>query len=520
MQFELDTTGISPSNRIIEEVHNVSPPTQLTDANFFIPRVTPFFEERLEVKLGNRVLVKNVDYILVLYYEAASAHFTRELYAGIMMVNRAFTGTVKVSYQVLGGEFQNNDYGLLERAVRNQGKIRWVNYDTLINLPSGFPPAYHTHDIETDLVNMGSVVTAVEKIAIALGTGNGSADEISARLQAHINSNNAHTKAAVGLGNLENYPVATLDDINRGTPGKYVTADGVKAYVAAHQSHVDLSGYYRKGEVDTIIGRYVTTERLTQTETKLSTEKREYTTRMNGIDAKINELNTTLHSGTSATTVAHDLQTNVTAINNRINGLETKVNTATSLANTNKIDIASLNRKIDNAKTELSTSIGGVNTRIGTVETKANRVDDLTTQLNTAKTTIAQLQQAINDLNAKFNKVAYMTHESRYDGELMIAYSGDVGWGSHGGQWCLMHRTGEAVVTSVRDNTFTFRLLNPPPPNSVVKVTSRSVTGNPNYVVSCTQLTETNTFKVTARFDGVARNSGTRFSVDINVRPA
>ena len=226
MIYPIDPTGISPSNRVIDETQVISPPGRVTDASFFVPRVNPFFREGLVIKQGTRTLIENVDYQLIFRSVALSEHFERELFGGVMFTDRNYAGTLKISYQVLGGDFQNNERELLERLARISGAVRWVTYDQLIGVPSGFPPAYHQHDMEKDLVNMGDVVDAVEKIAIELGKAPASLTEVNARMTAHLTQAHAHTKSQIGLGNLENLAVASDAEVKGGVR-KYVTADSL-----------------------------------------------------------------------------------------------------------------------------------------------------------------------------------------------------------------------------------------------------------------------------------------------------
>lgn len=232
MIYPIDPTGISPSNRIIDETKVVMPPGEITDASFFVPRVNPFFRLGLVIKHGARTLIENVDYQLVFRSVALSTHFEKELFGGVMFVNRHFEGTLTISYQVLGGDFQNDEYALLERLARVSGAIRWVTYDQLIGVPSNFPPAYHMHDIETGLVDMGDVVDAVERIAIELGKAPASMTEVNARLSAHLTQANAHSKSQIGLGNIENLAVASDLEVTQGAR-KYVTADALKKQLPA-----------------------------------------------------------------------------------------------------------------------------------------------------------------------------------------------------------------------------------------------------------------------------------------------
>lgn len=227
MIYPIDPTGISPSNRIIDETKVIMPPGQITDASFFVPRVNPFFRSGLVIKQGTRTLIENVDYQLVFRSVALSEHFEKELFGGVMLVNRYFEGTVTITYQVLGGDFQNDEYELLERLARISGAIRWVTYDQLIGTPSNFPPAYHMHDIETDLVDMGDVVDVVERMVTELSKAPASLTEVNARISSHLMAEHAHSKAQVSLGDVENLPIASDVEVSQGVR-KYVTADALK----------------------------------------------------------------------------------------------------------------------------------------------------------------------------------------------------------------------------------------------------------------------------------------------------
>ena len=87
MIYPIDPTGISPSNRVIDETQVISPPGRVTDASFFVPRVNPFFREGLVIKQGTRTLIENVDYQLVFRSVALSEHFERELFGGVMFTD-------------------------------------------------------------------------------------------------------------------------------------------------------------------------------------------------------------------------------------------------------------------------------------------------------------------------------------------------------------------------------------------------------------------------------------------------
>lgn len=249
--YPLDPTGISPTNKIVDEIKVVTPPTKITDANFIVPNITPFFKEGFSIRLGTRVLVEGVDYQLVFRHIAASTHFTREIFGGIMFINKQFTGTVRLTYQVLGGEFQNANPDAITEFSKAIGAVRWITFDQILGVPSSFPPAYHEHDLESDLIDMGDVVDAIEKLTLAIVNKTSSAESFA--IQRHIDSPAAHTKAAVGLGNVANYPPGTVDDVKQGRTGKYVTTDLLKIWFSTltmNDFNINLDDFYNRAAID------------------------------------------------------------------------------------------------------------------------------------------------------------------------------------------------------------------------------------------------------------------------------
>lgn len=313
--FPLDPTGISPNNLIIDEVQVISPPLEITDASFVVPRVTPFFKEGLRVKQGVRTLIENVDYQLIFRSIALSTHFERELFAGIMFINRQFSGSIRIDYQVLGGDFQNDDYGLLEQISRHIGAVRWVSYDQLVGLPAGFPPAYHQHDIETDLVNMGDVVTATEQIAIALALNPGNIGELSQRLDNHTSSAlPVHSPSQVGLSNIENLKVATLSEI-KSKKRLYVTGDNLVTFVDQKIRNIIAP--------DTGTGDGTLATTITQLQTDLGLLQQSDTAQNTNIGKLQTDVAALTQNGGG--TAGPNYDTQITAINNRITTMQQQV---------------------------------------------------------------------------------------------------------------------------------------------------------------------------------------------------
>lgn len=231
MLYAFDPSGVSGANKITGENHAVSPPKTIGDISFIVPRITPFFAAGLIVKLGSRVLTEGVDYILIFHHLSLSAHLSKPIFGGIAFRNPEFTGSVTIDYQTVGGDFQLGDLDILEKLSRRMGSIHYVTFDQIAGTPSSYPPDNHYHDWETGIADMGDVVDAIELMTAEIGKNPGSLSELSVKVDAHLNAPNAHTKASVGLGQVQNLATAAVVDILAGGRKLYVTADVLSQYI-------------------------------------------------------------------------------------------------------------------------------------------------------------------------------------------------------------------------------------------------------------------------------------------------
>ena len=263
--YPYDPTARATSNKIVNESITVIPPSQITDYSYVVPRAAPFFAETLVVKdgkgVGARTLVENVDYWCVIDFLSASVGLTKRVSVGIALLDPNYSGTLYVSYQTLGGNYTMADYSVLEELIRERYVVKHVSYEQIINLPAGFSPEWHSHEV-ADMVGMSSVVTSLNNIKVATESRNGSYGQIEQQLRNHVNSTSAHTPADIGLGNVKNYGIATLTDAKGGSVSKYITADILKQYVAFEKN--DVSGFLSKSDAaltyqtKTAMGNYYT----------------------------------------------------------------------------------------------------------------------------------------------------------------------------------------------------------------------------------------------------------------------
>ena len=242
--YPYDPTARATSNKIVNESITVIPPSQITDYSYVVPRAAPFFAETLVVKdgtgVGARTLVENVDYWCVIDFLSASVGLTKRVSVGIALLDPNYSGTLYVSYQTLGGNYTMADYSVLEELIRERYVVKHVSYEQIINLPAGFSPEWHNHEV-ADMVGMGQVVTMLDNIKVAINGRQGSYGQLNTQISNHVGSSAAHTPSQVGLSNVKNYDVATLAEATSGAGNKYVVASIMKQYVNSQMQ--DMSGF-------------------------------------------------------------------------------------------------------------------------------------------------------------------------------------------------------------------------------------------------------------------------------------
>lgn len=269
IKYPLDTTGKSKDNLVLAEPHVVPRDNSRAFATFY----GPFYTDSLVVRQKGNVtpLKKGTDYKPIMLYQDATVMLGLSVSAAIIITNKSLGSEFEIDYQVVGGPFSLSSSAvsdLFEALELDNRKVNWVD---VLGKPVRFPPAPHLHDAD-DLYGMEFVTEALENLRIAILTGDVASheqiydyidrvkdliyidiDKINARvdqtnadvtklrqdlqdlidgdvanlkrdLSNHIaDKNNPHgvTKTQVGLGNVQNYSMATnanaLDEANSTT---------------------------------------------------------------------------------------------------------------------------------------------------------------------------------------------------------------------------------------------------------------------------------------------------------------
>lgn len=275
IRYPLDPTGVSPDNLIVGEQHTLVNRT----VRAFAPLYGAFFTESviLRDRSNNAVLAKGTQWRATELYEFPTGRWGKEICGIILVIDPSVSNDVEIQYQALGGEYSTNVDAIIQ--MFNEAMLdRPVAWPDIFGKPDAFNPAAHFHDAG-DIYGFEYVVNAIERLRQAVLTGdvashedilryidrqdNEIADSLStanSALSAHTgNFSNPHqtTKSQVGLGSVENYPVASQAEAVTGTANdRYMTPlrtknaiDSVTAVYAQHISRTDNPHSVTKAQV-------------------------------------------------------------------------------------------------------------------------------------------------------------------------------------------------------------------------------------------------------------------------------
>lgn len=165
VRYPLDPTGTNPDNRVHGEVHNLN----ARQIRAVVPQFGPFYAESMIVTddTTNVLLVRGEDYQIVELLQEATVKFGKEISCLVLITNQAVSSVVRISYQVLGGLYQNDASAIInmyETYMMDNRTVDWLN---VMNKPLQYPPALHNHLLQ-DLWGFEPVVVALERIRNAI----------------------------------------------------------------------------------------------------------------------------------------------------------------------------------------------------------------------------------------------------------------------------------------------------------------------------------------------------------------
>lgn len=229
--YPLDPTGLASTNLISNEERTITA-TNGSNYHILLPLFGPFFEQGCVVShrppntSGFTALALGVDYNFCYPYVGASLRTNKPVYGGISFINLQLAGTVRLTYQTVGGEYTLDLPKITELTANIVYNPRITTWEQISGAPAHFPPHAHAWT-PGDLTNMQQLYGILQEIADNIISPSG------AGLLAHLtDQGNSHrvTKAQVGLGKVQNFGVATIAEAVAGIVNdKYMTPAGMRA---------------------------------------------------------------------------------------------------------------------------------------------------------------------------------------------------------------------------------------------------------------------------------------------------
>lgn len=226
VSYPFDTTGLASTNLIVDEIHTL---TEVNDQNYriLIPEFAPFYLDNLQIKHTDlsgqtHILAEGPDYTICLPYIGATRSIGKMLYGGITINRDDINGLIKVTYQTLGGDWTADALLVLEALAEYVYNPRITVWDIVTNKPNQFPPINHDQSLDY-IYGHQDLIDSINDLADTVVNGPNPNLGI---IQHLIDETNPHavTKAQVGLGNVQNLPLADDFEVDNLAPvDKYFT---------------------------------------------------------------------------------------------------------------------------------------------------------------------------------------------------------------------------------------------------------------------------------------------------------
>jgi len=226
-----DPTGKAASNRISSERQTISAPGW-SNFYFTIPKMAPYFQESLVVvhHPSGRRLYEGVDFLCSHKFHDASLACGKPIYGSLTYFDKTLAGVVELTYQTIGGEWVIDEQTIQDILSNKLVNPRITTWEEVVEVPREFPVIDHEWDL-VDMVGASAIVEKLEGIrdAIILAGEGGLGDHL-----ADFDNPHKTTKVQVGLGNVMDFPIATVPQAQAGTDNaSYMTPLRVSQAITA-----------------------------------------------------------------------------------------------------------------------------------------------------------------------------------------------------------------------------------------------------------------------------------------------
>ena len=141
-RYPLDLTGNHPDNRVMAEVHSITPQERI-----FNVMAGAFYTESIQVTYLGEQLTAHEDFKFHRVVEDAIRQSGKDVAMLIEITDKSVSGDIEVRYQAVGGEFQNIHESLVDMLENYKHDARGTFYKDIIEKPRFFEPVRHLTSI-------------------------------------------------------------------------------------------------------------------------------------------------------------------------------------------------------------------------------------------------------------------------------------------------------------------------------------------------------------------------------------
>lgn len=309
LTYPFDPTGKASTNLVKGERQTLAAPSML-DFFYVVPKAGPYFRDSLIVTLypSGKILKEGVDYTCTHNFSAATHSIGLGIYGSITFYDHTLTGTVSLQYQTVGGDWTIDEAKIVEILANYTIDPRITTWEQINDVPYQFPPIAHEYSID-DWYGASDIVDVLKTIhdAIAASSGNALAQHVGDR-------NNPHqvTKEQVGLSLVSNYAPATSQEALDGTSNTaYMTPLRTRqaivsvagSYTDQHANRVDNPHNVTKAQVG--LGSVENLPLASQPEAELGASNARYMTALRVKQAVTAQVGNTLNTFMARTDNPH-----------------------------------------------------------------------------------------------------------------------------------------------------------------------------------------------------------------------
>lgn len=170
--FPFDPNGNLASNLIVDEAHPLNTVNGV-EYQYMVPRNAPFYDASMVVvdETSGSILTRGVDYELGWTFEAGLDEIGVGLSGAVYLLDQNRTGTFKIRYQTLGGDFVTATTRAIADGLRTLNDLTLVKWDDIApaTIPATFPPTPHTQPV-TDVEAVQEIIDSLVNITNAMLT--------------------------------------------------------------------------------------------------------------------------------------------------------------------------------------------------------------------------------------------------------------------------------------------------------------------------------------------------------------